>query len=488
MDSESLDTSKRKTDDNENDSSSGTLADRPLRRRYGDESPSEQRKKQTQELAELRQQSEALRQEGGLNPEDKQRQLGMIYSRRKRLRAKQKELELEEEIERVRASNQQLKVDNSRLEAIYSVVMAQLSQQTQLSHTTAPLLPSQSAFAHVHAGQPQWPSHQRLPFGLPTSSLELPGAYLHPPLPHLGDTGHSLVPSMYHYHRHVEMSGTPATMPSLQGAIANQAISDWQKAAVSQNLQYAEMDAIPRVSTMPSLHDTSDNQTISNWQRAPALQTQHLFGLETMPRASTMPSLHAPFTNHAPSSMQRGVASQHNEGWDDITRQQPTIPSHEVSMGRDQPQSASTQFSFAHTPNHMRFGQQHTPSFQAFNASGHLAQHLGNDALAEQGHAHTMTDPQHLHNTNMPPAAHPWPFIDPSLDTNMLRIQPMTLSEGGNQQYATSAVARAATQFHPPLDQQFFLRQHGQTSQPASEIAGDDAVVDEYQPNQLNYP
>jgi hypothetical protein len=79
------------------------------------------------ELDDLREQSEALKLQENLSHEEKQRQHGMIYSRRKRLREKQKIEQLEEQCRRIRAANHLLRADNSRLEALHSEFATKVS-------------------------------------------------------------------------------------------------------------------------------------------------------------------------------------------------------------------------------------------------------------------------------------------------------------------------------------------------------------------------
>ena len=223
-----LDKIKRKRLDDELDlamTEEVAVDGRPLRRRYEVESPSQQKKKHAQELAELREQSEVLKQTGDLGHDEKQRQFGIIYSRRKRLREKQKVLELEEECDRIRASNQQLKVDNSRLDAILSVVSAQAAQMDQ-NQSQGPI-PVYSAppptVMQAQSGQrfPSLPLPQVFPPFEGHSGTGFDSSFYQQPMSYLGGTPHFAAHSM---------SGNetaPTAIPSLIAALTNQPQGDW---------------------------------------------------------------------------------------------------------------------------------------------------------------------------------------------------------------------------------------------------------------------
>jgi hypothetical protein len=213
-------------------SDSATLAaNRPLRRKYKTDLPSVQKKRNAQQLAELRLQEDVLKQSDDLVLKDKQRQFGMIYSKRKRLREKQKILELEEECDRIRASNRRLKIDNTSLQAIFSVTMAQVSQMDQ-AQLAVPVLASQPPpYAQAHVRQhfatlPMFQPHQ--PLEPPAVTLE--SAHFQQPLSTLGSIGSSLATLVSQSHHFTGPDAKPlaSTFPLVDVAIAHQAQSDWQ--------------------------------------------------------------------------------------------------------------------------------------------------------------------------------------------------------------------------------------------------------------------
>lgn len=212
-------------------SQSVKVSGRPLRRRYEVEPASVQKQKHAEELAELRQQSEVLKRKGDIDHEEKQRQFGIIYSRRKRLREKQKVLELEEECERIRASNQHLKVDNSRLEAILSVVLTQVSQLDQAQVATSLIGDQPSSFAHGIRNHrfPSLPLPHLCPPFEPSMPAQRDGNSLHQPMTSLGPMSTIAAPatSMQTASGTENITGA-STIPSLLAAIASQAQADHQ--------------------------------------------------------------------------------------------------------------------------------------------------------------------------------------------------------------------------------------------------------------------
>jgi hypothetical protein len=156
-----------------------------------------QKRQNESSLHDLYKQSEDIKRETSLSSAERQRRLGVICSRRKRLRQNQKVLELEQECANFRLKNLKLRDDNILLEAILNEAQSKLQVMDQQQRTDQMIssvsatscVPLAAAFAcrerpgfvlPVHASDMmcEWyPQQQQQPQLQLSSLLSMPAMY-----------------------------------------------------------------------------------------------------------------------------------------------------------------------------------------------------------------------------------------------------------------------------------------------------------------------
>ena len=144
----------------------------------------------TTRLSELEELSDTVRQEEALSTEEKQRQMSIIYSRRKRVRQSQKLDELTETCVAFREQNDQLRADNARLEELLAKAdeLAKTPAEVQIESADQQEKPTATIQLRSDKEMQQLPSEYEQ-FGVESQGLLLPLAP-HPPPSSLEVFGH----------------------------------------------------------------------------------------------------------------------------------------------------------------------------------------------------------------------------------------------------------------------------------------------------------